>query len=128
MTPFTPQPGRSMVTPSRESLRKNTAVTGASLLARVLLFADLNETELQELSILLRRRRYHRGEPIFREGDAGSSLFVIEEGRVKLAVCSPEGHEIILDVLEPGDFFGDWHCSTENRVRQTRFQSKPPPC
>jgi len=82
-------------------------MAGASLLARVLLFADLDETELEELATLLRRRRYAKGEVIFREGDAGASLFIVEEGRVKLAIGSPEGNEVILDLLEPGDFFGE---------------------
>ena len=82
-------------------------MAGASLLAPVLLFADLDETELEELATLLRRRRYARGEVIFREGDPGETLFIVEEGRVKLAIVSPEGNEVILDLLEPGDFFGE---------------------
>ena len=82
-------------------------MAGASLLAQVLLFADLDEAELEALATLLRHRRYGKGEVIFREGDAGASLFIIEEGRVKLAICSPEGNEVILDVLEPRDFFGE---------------------
>jgi CRP-like cAMP-binding protein len=82
-------------------------MAGASLLAPVLLFADLDGTELEELATLLRRRRYAKGEVIFREGDAGESLFIVEEGRVKLAIGSPDGNEVILDLLEPGDFFGE---------------------
>lgn len=82
-------------------------MAGASLLAPVLLFADLDETELEELATLLRRRRYAKGEVIFREGDPGETLFIVEEGRVKLAIVSPEGNEVILDLLEPGDFFGE---------------------
>ena len=82
-------------------------MAGASVLAPVLLFADLDETELEELATLLRRRRYAKGEVIFREGDAGESLFIVAEGRVKLAIGSPEGNEVILDLLEPGDFFGE---------------------
>ena len=82
-------------------------MVGDSLLARVLLFADLSQAELDDLTVLLHRRRYAKGEVIFREGDAGSSLLIIEEGRVKLSLCSPEGNEVILDLLEPGDFFGE---------------------
>ena len=82
-------------------------MAAASLLARVLLFADLDETQLEELAVLLRRRHYAKGEAIFREGDAGSSLFIVEAGRVKIAIGSPGGNEVILDLLEPGDFFGE---------------------
>ncbi len=77
------------------------------LLARVPLFADLNASELEDLSTYLRRRRYGRGEAVFREGDSGESLFVIEEGLVKIAISSPEGNEVILDLLEASTFFGE---------------------
>jgi CRP-like cAMP-binding protein len=87
--------------------RRAASGVGPALLARVLLFSDLSQTELEDMSYRLRRRPYARGEFIFREGDAGGSLFVLEEGRVKLAICSPEGNEIILDLLGPGDFFGE---------------------
>ena len=43
------------------------------------------------------------GEVIFSAGDAGSDLFIIEEGRVELAVASPPR----TFTLEVGDFFGE---------------------
>ena len=37
----------------------------------------------------------------------GDRLFVLKSGTVKLNVVSPEGREIILSFLHPGDVFGD---------------------
>jgi CRP-like cAMP-binding protein len=81
-------------------------VNGA-VLRGVSLFADLPSADLEELAAGLRRRRYARGQVIFTQGDPGSSLCVIEEGRVRIAVGSDEGKELVLRVLGPGDFFGE---------------------
>jgi hypothetical protein len=43
------------------------------------------------------------GDTVFREGEAGSELFLIEEGRVELLVPSPARKY----TLEVGDFFGE---------------------
>ena len=78
-----------------------------AILRGVSLFADLPSADLEELATGLRRRRYARGQVIFTQGDPGSSLCVIEEGRVRIAVGSDEGKELVLRVLGPGDFFGE---------------------
>jgi hypothetical protein len=48
-------------------------------------------------------RAVKSGEVIFRAGDAGSDLFIIEEGRVELSVAAPPR----TFTLEVGDFFGE---------------------
>ena len=78
-----------------------------SVLERVPLFAGLPANELEQLSTRLRRRRYARGETLFLEGDPGTSLCIVESGRVKLGLTSPEGREIILSLFGPGDVFGE---------------------
>jgi CRP-like cAMP-binding protein len=77
------------------------------VLARVSLFADLEEGYLRTLAERLRQRRYRRGESVFLTGDPGTSLCVVNAGRIKLALTSNEGREMILDVLGPGEVFGE---------------------
>lgn len=77
------------------------------LLAQVPLFAQLTAEELEGLATLLRRHRYGAGEVVFHEGDAGTALYVIEEGEVKIVLGSPEGKEVVLGLFGRGDFFGD---------------------
>jgi CRP/FNR family cyclic AMP-dependent transcriptional regulator len=77
------------------------------MLAQVPLFAQLPADALDELSTRLRRRRYNRGEAVFREGDAGTSLYIVTAGHVKLSLSSPEGREIIIDLMGPGEVFGE---------------------
>jgi CRP/FNR family transcriptional regulator, cyclic AMP receptor protein len=78
-----------------------------ALLRSVPLFASLAVQDLEQLVGDLRRRRYARGQIVVAAGDPGDNLYLIESGRVKLAFTSPEGREVILDVMGPTDFFGE---------------------
>ena len=78
-----------------------------SLLAQVPLFSGLAPGELDGLTALIRRHRYEEGEVIFHEGDAGTALYVIEKGEVKIVLGSSEGKDVVLSLLGPGDFFGE---------------------
>ncbi len=71
------------------------------------LFGELSEAQLVSLAGLARRQRFARGAVVFREGDDGTALFIIERGRVKIVLSSPEGKERILALLRTGDFFGE---------------------
>lgn len=82
-------------------------MTPRDLLVRSPLFAQLSPAELDKVAGLLRRRRYRTGEPVFREGDPGTALYVVETGEVKILLGSSEGKEVVLSLLGPGEFFGD---------------------
>jgi len=81
---------------------------GPAALARVPLFAGLPPAELDRLGGLMRARDYARGEVIFLEGDAGTSLCVIASGRVKIVLTGADGREVVLTVYGPGEFFGEF--------------------
>jgi CRP-like cAMP-binding protein len=78
-----------------------------SALRRVSLLSQFSDAELQSVALRLRRRRYARGQVIFLQGARGTTFYVLVAGRVKIALISPEGKEIILRILEAGDFFGE---------------------
>jgi CRP/FNR family cyclic AMP-dependent transcriptional regulator len=76
-------------------------------LRRCRIFAGLGDDALETLSGGVRRRRYERGQVIFHEGDPGDSLHVVASGAVKITLRSPDGEEVIVATLGPGDFFGE---------------------
>ena len=82
-------------------------MTPRELLVRSPLFAQLSTAELEKVAALLRRRRYRPGEPVFREGDPGTALYVVETGEVKIVLGGADGKEVVLSLLGPGEFFGD---------------------
>jgi CRP-like cAMP-binding protein len=50
---------------------------------------------------------YRDGEPIFRQGEPGDEMYIIQDGRVEI-VLEVEGGEVVpLATLERGDFFGE---------------------
>jgi CRP/FNR family transcriptional regulator, cyclic AMP receptor protein len=77
------------------------------LLSRVGLFADLSSAELIGLASLVRARAYARDEVIYLRGDPGTAFYIIGSGKVKIALTSPDGKELILRRLGPGDFHGE---------------------
>lgn len=70
------------------------------------LFSDFTQEEFNDFT---KRMVVHSAPPkktIIREGEAGSSVFVIIRGRVRVFTCA-QGKEIDLAVLGPSDFFGE---------------------
>jgi CRP-like cAMP-binding protein len=77
------------------------------LLRKIPLFADLEENDLERLEAVLTRRRYVRGQVLFHQGDEGGVLYVIVRGRVKVAIPSPQGEEMILTILAADEIIGE---------------------
>lgn len=50
---------------------------------------------------------FEADEIIFLEGETHSSLWIIEDGSVKISKLNPEGSEFILHLLGPGSIFND---------------------
>lgn len=78
-----------------------------SALARATLLRDLPPSVLADLAAVARRRAYRGGEVICHRGDPGDTLHVLESGRVKVTVYSEAGNEVLLNILGPGECFGE---------------------
>jgi CRP/FNR family transcriptional regulator, cyclic AMP receptor protein len=51
--------------------------------------------------------RFRKGANIFSQGDSGSSIFYIQQGKARLTVISHLGKQITLAILNAGDFVGE---------------------
>jgi uncharacterized membrane protein len=71
------------------------------------LFASLDDEATRELRSLLRTRDVATGVALFRTGDDGDAMYLIESGRVRIAVTDEDKKEIVLAELARGDFFGE---------------------
>jgi CRP-like cAMP-binding protein len=71
------------------------------------LFAELDDRELETVAALAKSRRYAKDDVVMHADESGDVFCLIKEGHVKVTMISPEGKEIILNMLGPGDFFGE---------------------
>ena len=69
------------------------------------LFACLSETDRQALAKHAVEVPIQKGQFIFREGDPADWFHIVQHGNVKCVKSNPEGREVTLKVLMPGDLF-----------------------
>ena len=71
------------------------------------LFASLDDEAAIELRNLLQTRTVANGTNLFRAGDQGDAMYLIESGRVRIALTDDDDKELVLAELAQGDFFGE---------------------
>jgi CRP/FNR family transcriptional regulator, cyclic AMP receptor protein len=82
-------------------------MTTTEVLQQIPLFEGLGDEDLEKLAGSLVRRRYPKGQVLFHKGDEGGSLYILQGGRVKVAIPSPQGEEMILTILSAGEILGE---------------------
>jgi CRP/FNR family cyclic AMP-dependent transcriptional regulator len=76
-------------------------------LRQVPLFESLDNEAAGELCHLLESLDCKASTVLFRAGDEGDAMYVIERGKVRICVRTTQGHELTLTELGRGDFFGE---------------------
>jgi CRP/FNR family transcriptional regulator, cyclic AMP receptor protein len=76
-------------------------------LRQVPLFESLDNEAAGELCHLLESLDCKASTILFRAGDEGDAMYVIERGKVRICVRTTQGHELTLTELGRGDFFGE---------------------
>jgi CRP/FNR family cyclic AMP-dependent transcriptional regulator len=76
-------------------------------LRSVPLFASLDDTAAIELRNLLSDKIVPRNTRLFRQGDKGDAMYLIESGRVRISIHDDDKQELTLAELAQGDFFGE---------------------
>jgi len=77
------------------------------LLTRTPFFAGLDGAAVEAVAAQSEERELRRNDILFRQGDAASELFVVQNGRVAIANRSEDGRESLVALMEPGDLFGE---------------------
>jgi CRP-like cAMP-binding protein len=79
----------------------------AAVLAEVDLFGSLPADAVERIAAAAQARTLRRGDVLFREGEEGNELFIVDSGRIAIANKSFDGRESVVALMEAGDIFGE---------------------
>jgi CRP/FNR family transcriptional regulator, cyclic AMP receptor protein len=79
-----------------------------TFLAQTALFASIADSQLAQIAQDFAQRRFSQGEIIFREGDPGQVLYMVQTGQVRIFVNGIHGSETSVILCgRPGEVFGE---------------------
>src|SRR6266436_2711032 len=82
-------------------------VQDSEILRRSSVFRFLSDEHFAAIEPLLQEERYEFGDVIVKQDDPADSFYVLTKGRARALKIKPDGEEIPLGVLKPGDAFGE---------------------
>lgn len=70
------------------------------------LFNQLNDAEINELCFISEFRKAKKNENIYSHTREINRLYILNQGRIKVAFCRDEDLEVVSEILKEGDIFG----------------------
>src|SRR5215472_13509244 len=103
------QPLRSSTAVPQEQTVDARRVLGGklSVLRKHPYFVDLTPEAFDQLCRYAKHTTLKRGMAIFSKGDPGTSVIAVISGTVKISISSPDGRNAILNLIGPGEIFGE---------------------
>ena len=80
---------------------------GQEFLTGLTLFADLEPEQLEQITLRIQRRTFALGVTLFHQDMPGTMMYMIETGSVRVISIGRTGQELTLNVLGPGEIFGE---------------------
>lgn len=69
-------------------------------------FAGLSERDLDDLLREMQIVRYAKGAAVFEQGEPARSFFLLQQGHLRVVKVTPEGRQVVVRYVVPGDIFG----------------------
>ncbi|HQI82868.1 MAG TPA: Crp/Fnr family transcriptional regulator [Deltaproteobacteria bacterium] len=79
----------------------------SDILERSELFRGLSARALARLAAMGRQKSFGPGATLFLEGSRASEFYLLMEGEVRLFKTSPDGQEVVLRIIRPGQVFAE---------------------
>jgi CRP/FNR family transcriptional regulator, cyclic AMP receptor protein len=87
--------------------RDKKPVDRRAILDNHFLLSALTEPDREALLTYSRVEHYRAGETIFLKGSPGRGMMAVLRGEVRISAPSPDGREIVLNLIRPGEVFGE---------------------
>jgi CRP-like cAMP-binding protein len=78
-----------------------------AFLANLAMFSEMGAAELDRIAAATVPLYFDKGQSIVQSGDPCNGLHIVVYGQVKLAFTSPQGVEKVLEIVRPGQSFGE---------------------
>lgn len=79
----------------------------SSFIKNIPIFSVLPDNQKKYLEQIIQIRKITKGEVVFYERDPAEAIFFVNEGKVRISKCTPDGKEIILSIRKTGDMFAE---------------------
>jgi CRP/FNR family cyclic AMP-dependent transcriptional regulator len=79
----------------------------SSLIGPLQLLNGMSQQTVHDFNAMVRTTKRRRGEWIFVLGDSADSIYLLREGRIKITTLAEGGHEVLHEIIGPGEIFGD---------------------
>lgn len=83
-----------------------TATLDRTLLKSLAVFGGMTDAELDDILAGATSRRHAAGTAVFEQGQPATHFFVLLHGRLRVTQVTPEGQQVIVRMVNPGDLFG----------------------
>lgn len=90
------QPGKEKPVPSVDR----------SLIKGLPLFSGLGDADLDAMLAEARSQRYPKGTAVFQQDEEAHSFFVLLHGHLRVFRLTPDGQQVVVRFVAPGDLFG----------------------
>lgn len=77
-----------------------------SIFGKVELFQGIDADTLDEVLRGAARRRFAKGVSVFEQGEPGKACHVLIDGRLKVSQITPDGQQVVVHFIGPGEMFG----------------------
>lgn len=78
-----------------------------SLLTNLPLFREMGSEEIERIARGTQQVNVSRGQMLFQKGDPCHGFHLVVYGQIKLAFTSPQGNEKVVEIIGPGQSFGE---------------------
>jgi CRP/FNR family cyclic AMP-dependent transcriptional regulator len=112
---------------NKETVPRPAANNKLAVLRKHPIFCDLEPAAFDQLCRYAKHSTLKRGATIVSRGDPGNSLIAVISGTVKVSVSSADGRTAILNLIGPGEIFGevavlDGHARTADVTANTNCE------
>ncbi len=77
------------------------------ILSRTNLFENISKKNITALADICMPKHCRKRDTLFREGESGSALYILVTGNIQLYKTGPDGREIVIRIIKPGEIFAE---------------------